>query len=130
MTLGNQFRVRTNDGRQVSTYLAPITHTQISGTGSGSANTIYTVGQSAALVKRLAVANTTDTGVNLTLHAVPSGGSIATGNTELNEYAIAADTSVDLTELIGGYYQEGTTLQAFASSANALVMHGFVEESL
>ncbi|MEO0564094.1 MAG: hypothetical protein AAF125_18460, partial [Chloroflexota bacterium] len=111
MTLGNQFRVRTNDGRQVSTYLAPITHTLISGTNSGSANTIYTVGQSAALVKRLAVVNTSGSSVNLTLHAVPDSGSIATGNTELNEYAIAADTSVDLTEIIGGYYQEGTTLE-------------------
>lgn len=118
--------VRVNDGRGVTSRKTPIAHVSL----TTSAQTIFTVRDgTAAEVKRLTAVNTTGGAVTLTLHSVPDGGAVATGNMELSAHSIAANTSVDLTDLIGGFYAAGTTLQALAS-ATGIVIHGFAEESL
>lgn len=125
-----QYRVRTQD-EAVDRRFVPIAHTLIAGTTSGAADTVYTVRDNAAvIVRRLSVANTSGSAATLTMHAVPSGGAIAAGNTEIGGMSIAANSSVDLTELIGGFYDEGTTLEAFAGTTNVLVLHGWAEEIL
>jgi hypothetical protein len=131
MIFGGEQRVRFNDGSVPSTRLSPITHTLITGTSSGAANTIYAVRAGiSAKVERLTVVNTSGSAVALTLHAVPDAGSIATGNTELGGVSIPANTAADLTDFIGGFYGPGTTLRAFAGTGSVLVMHGWVEEIL
>lgn len=124
-------RVRINTGDQLQKRPVPIEHTLITATVIGSAQTIFTVRDgTVAEVKRLAVANTSGTAATLSLHSVPSGGSAATGNTELAAVSIPANTSSDLTEFIGGLYQAGTTLQAFAGTTSVLVIHGWITERL
>lgn len=68
--------------------------------------------------------------MSLSLHSVPSGGTIGAGNTELAAVSIPANTSSDLTDFIGGLYEAGTTLEVYASSGSALVVHGWVSERL
>lgn len=122
-------RVRVNPEQQ-SSRLIPIAHTLISATTIGAAETIFTVQNlTIAQVSRLCVANTSASSVNFTLHAVPSGGSAATANTELPAVAVPGNTAVDLTDFIGGLYQSGTTLQVFASTTDVLVVHGWVQET-
>jgi hypothetical protein len=79
-------------------------------------------------VKRLAVANVTGSAATLTLHTVPDGGSIATGNAEMVGYSVAANTAVDLTDFLGGLYEGGATLQCWSNTNGALVIHGHGEE--
>ncbi len=126
-----EIRARINDSRQTQARPVPIDHTQISATVIGSAQTIFTVrDDTLAEVKQLAVANTSGTAATISLHSVPSGGSASTGNTELGAFSIAANTSVDLTDLIGGLYAPGVTLEVFSGTTNVLVVHGWVEERL
>lgn len=81
-------------------------------------------------VQRLAVTNVSGSAATLTLHAVPSGGTAADGNAEMKGLSVAANTAVDLSDLIGGLYEAGTKLRALASAADALVLHGWGEEIL
>ena len=126
----DQARVRTQEPR-VSRRPVRIGHDLIAGTTSGAADTVYTVRDGVLFeVKRLTVVNTSGSAVTLDLHTVPSAGSIADGNTEINALSIAANTAVDLTDMIGGLYDAGTTFQAWAGTTNVLVVHGWGEEIL
>lgn len=126
----DQIRVRTQDGG-VARRPVPINNTLIAGTTSGAADTIFTVRDGILFeVKRLVVVNTSAGNVSLDLHSVPSGGSIATNNTEVSNYIVPSDSEVNFTELIGGLYEPGTTIQAWAGSTNVLVIHGWGEEIL
>ena len=66
----------------------------------------------------------------LGLNAIPSGGSIGDGNAELKGYSVAANTAVDLTDMVGGLYQAGTVIKAYSGTGSALVLHGWGEEVL
>jgi hypothetical protein len=81
-------------------------------------------------VLRLAVANITGSAATLSINAIPSGGSIGDSNAEMRAVSIAANTSVDLTALIGGLYPAGTAIKAYAGTGSALVIHGWGEEIL
>lgn len=109
----------------------PIDHLLITGTTSGAAQTLYTVRAGVMLkVRRLAVANLTGSAATLSLNAIPSGGAIGDGNAELKGYSVAANTAVDLTEIVGGLYQAGTVIKAYSGTGSALVLHGWGEEVL
>lgn len=109
----------------------PIEHTQIAGTDTGTADTIYTVRTGVSLVlQHLSAVNITGTAATLSLHAVPSGGSIGNSNYELAAVSIPANTAVNLTDFVGQYYAAGTTLEAYSGTTNALVIHGWAEELL
>lgn len=118
--------IRTRaDDQYVPSRKVPIAHLLISATSSGAAEALFTV-QSGTMfeVKRLSVANVTASAATLTLHSIPSGGSIGDDNAETKGYSIAANTSVDLTDLIGGMYQAGAVLKVYAGTTNALCIHG------
>ncbi len=124
-------RVRVNTGLQQQERPVPVDHTLITGTGTGSAQTIFTVrDQTLAKVERLAVANTSGTAATFSLHTVPSGGAIGTGNAELAQVSIPANTSSDVTDVIGGLYEAGTTLEVYAGTTSVLVVHGWITELL
>lgn len=124
-------RVRINTGVQQQERPTPIEHVLITGTTSGAAQTIFTARErTLAEVKRLAVANTSASPVTLSLHSVPAGGAIGTGNAELGAVSIPANTSSDLTDFVGGLYEAGTTLEVYAGTASVLVIHGWVSEKL
>lgn len=126
----DQIRVRTQD-EGVGRRPIPITHTQVSATSEGAANTILTVGAAVnLLVKRLTVCNITASAATFSLNSVPSGGSIGDGNAELRGVSIPANTASDLTDFIGQFYEKGATLEAYSDTANALVVHGWAEEIL
>jgi hypothetical protein len=81
-------------------------------------------------IMRLAVANITGTAATLTFHAIPDGDALGNANIAIPTMSIAANTAVDLTELIGGLYQAGTVFKAFSGTGSALVLHGWGEELL
>lgn len=109
----------------------PLAHLLITATTSGSAQTLATVRNGVMLrVTRLAVVNVTGSAATLSLHSIPSGGTIGNSNAELLGVSIPANTAADLTNYIGGVYAAGTTIQAYSGTGSALVLHGYAEEVL
>ena len=128
-----ELRVRSD--QQISEYVParsiPIDHLVITATSSGAAQTLYTVrAEVKARVMALAVVNTTGSAATLTLHSIPSGGSIGTSNIELAAVSIPANTAADLTKYIMGLYSPGTVLKVYSGTNGALVIHGWAEEQL
>ena len=126
----NQERIRADIGQgYVQTRTVPLPHLLIVGTGSGSADTFYTVRADTLLkVTQLAAINITAGAVTLSFNAIPSGGAIGDGNAELRAVSIPANTAASLTNYIGGLYEGGATLKAYASATNSIVIHGWAEE--
>ena len=126
----NLIRTQTEVGH-VPTREIPLPHLLITATSSGAAQTFATVRANTHLkLMGLSVANTSGSAATLTLHSIPPAGSIGTGNAELVAYSVAANTSVDLTKLVGGMYEAGTVLKAYSGTNGALVLHGWGEEVL
>lgn len=122
--------VRTRPDAGVSGRDVPLPHLSITATTVGAAQTFYTVPNKALMVKRLAVANRDASAVSLTLHSVPDGGSAGNDNVEIPAHSIPANTAVDLTDIIQGYYPNGTMLQVYASTTGVLVIHGWGEDRI
>jgi hypothetical protein len=94
-------------------------------TTSGAADVFATANSRNAMqVKRLVACNTSGTAATLSLHAVPSGGSVTNDNAQLVGYSIAANAAVDLTDLIGGYYAQGTELRVWAGTTDVITLSG------
>lgn len=72
-------------------------------------------------VMRLAVCNPTAAAVSLTVTVLPPGGSELA---QISAMEIEANTSVDLTDLIGGLYVSGTAIAALGED---LVLSGWME---
>lgn len=127
-----ELRVRSQDvGGFPASRAIPLDHLLITATTSGTAQTFATVRANTMLkIRQLSVVNATGSAATLTLHSVQDGGSVATGNTEISALSVAANTAVDLTAFVGGLYKAGTTLQAYAGTGSALVLHGWAEEVL
>ena len=125
-----QERIRAEIGQgYVQTRIVPLPHLLIVGTTSGTADTFYTVNDGTLLkVSQLAAINITAGAVTLSLNAIPSGGAIGDGNAELRAVSIPANTAASLTDYIGGLYQGGAVLKAYASATNSIVIHGWAEE--
>lgn len=126
-----QTRVQENVNRQPETVgrRAPLDKLLVTATASGSAQTLLTVkADRAAYIERLVVSNITGSAATLNLDAVPNAGSISTATAELRGMSIAANTAVDLTELVGGFYAPGTTLQTWAGTGSALMLSGHFED--
>ncbi len=126
-----QFRQSPAELAAIGRRSVPVAHLNITATVIGSAQTLFTVRDNTAFeIKRLCVANVTGSAATLSLYSVPSGGTAGAGNAELVGYSIAANTSVDLTEIVGGLYAAGTTLEAFSNTNGALTIHGWGDEVL
>jgi len=128
-----ELRVRSD--QQISEYIpsrgVPLNHLLVTATTSGTAQTLYTVRAEVNLkVMALTVVNTTGAAATLTVHSIPSGGGIGAGNTEISAMSIAANTAVDLTKLVMGYYAPGTTIKVYSGTNGSLVVHGWAEEIL
>lgn len=124
-------RVRVNTGEQARERFTPIDHLNIAATAIGAAETVFTVRTGVtAIVERFSVANVTGAAATLNLHTVPTGGTAGNANAELIGFSVAANTALDLTDLIKGLYAAGTTFEVYASAAGALVVHGYVKELL
>jgi hypothetical protein len=132
MSVFDQQKIRTQEDRlHVPSRALPFDQLLVTATTSGAAQTFYTVRALRMLrVSRLVVANVTGTAATLTLHAIPSGGTIGNGNIAIPTMSIAANTAVDLTQIIGGLYQAGAAIKAFSGTGSALVLHGSGEELL
>lgn len=115
----------------ITSRAVPLSHLLVAATTSVGADTFYTVRSGVMLkIRQLAVSNTSGSAATLTINSIPSGGSIGAGNSELTGYSIAANTSVDLTPLVGGLYEAGTVLKAYSGTTNVLTLHGWGEEVL
>ena len=126
-----QFRQVPSDLAAVESRSVPIPHLNITATAIGSAETLFTVRDNVSFeVKRLTVVNTTGSAATLSLHTVPSGGSAATGNFEIAGLSVAANTVTDLSDLVGGLYEAGTTFEVYSGTNGALVIHGWGQENL
>ena len=124
-------RIRVSQQQVATAYSYPLTPTLISATTEGAAETLAEVREgSNGLLKRLAVVNQTGSAVALTVNFIPSGGTIGAGNREIAGYSVGANAHVDLTDIVGGFYPEGTTIKAFAGSADALLVTGYIEGQL
>lgn len=124
-------KLRSSFGPVVEARKAPIGHVNVTATSAATAQDLFTVRDNVAFqVKRLAVCNTTGTAATLTLHTVPSGGTIGAGNAEMVGYSVAANAAVDLTDLIQGFYEQGTTAKVFSGTSGALTVHGWGDEVL
>ena len=128
--LTQQQRIRTqNDEFFVARRPLPIGKKLIAATTSGTAETFYTVRDKKMFeIKRLVVSNTSGSAATLTLHAIPSGDSIGTANTELAAKSVAANDAMDLTDLVGGLYDAGTELKVYAGTTNVLIIDAWGEE--
>lgn len=125
-------RVRISDvSPSVGRRFVPLEHLLITATSSGAAQTFYTVRDKVMLkVGQLAAVNTSGTAATLTINAIPNGGSIGTGNVELWQVSIPANSAADLTPYIGGLYKAGDVLKAWAGTGSVIVLHGWGEEIL
>ena len=131
--MAQELRVRNIQEPQgyVTSRPVPIDHLNITATSSGAAQTLYTVRDTVMLrVKGMSCNNTTASSATLTLHAIPSGGSIGVSNAELTAVSIPAYTAADLTPYIGGLYKAGTTIKVYSGTNGALTIHGNGEEIL
>lgn len=128
--LSQQQRIRTqSDQGFVARRPLPLGKHLIAATVSGSAETYYTVRSKKMLeLKRFAVTNTSGSAATITIHAIPSGDSLATANAEVVAKSIPANDATDLTDLMQGLYDEGTVIKVFAGTTNVLVISAWGEE--
>lgn len=124
-------RVRFSQRETADLYRFPLTTTLLTATTSGTAHTLGEIrSQSLGEVARLVVGNQTGSSAALTVHFVPDGDSASAANSEVTALSIPANSNVNLTSLIGGLYESGTQIKAFASTGSALILMGHVEGRL
>ena len=123
-------RIRVQDDPVVRRPV-PLDHLLITATSSGGAQTLYTVRDNAAFeIKKLTASNLTGSAATLTLHSIPSGGSIGDSNAEMKGVSIPPNTSAALTEYIMGLYDASTVFAVYSDTSSAIIIHGWGEELL
>ena len=121
-------RVRFTERQRPGAFNYPFATTLLTATTEGAAQTLATVREgSNAIVKRLVACNQTGSAVAVTVYFIPSGGTIGASNREITAISVPANSNLDLTEMIGGLYSEGTVVKAFAASGTAILMAGYIE---
>lgn len=124
-------RFITSSDQGVKERKVPIPSVLIAATTEAGADTFYTVRTGVAFqVNHLVVSNIGTPAVAITLHSIPSGGTIGAGNIELGAVDVPANESINLTDRIGGFYSSGETLKVYAATTNRLVIHGWGTEIL
>jgi len=91
-------------------YTAPISTTS---TGSGNVT---------AKITRAVFINTANSGITLTVGLVPSGGTLAAGNTLINALTIPANQTYISPELAGMVIPAGSTLHASAGTGADIII--------
>ena len=89
---------------------------------TASAATLYTVPASTTTtVKTILLSNYTSTDRSVTLHLVPSGGSVAAGNKVLGEVTVFANTTTTIDTAI--VMPTGAFLSGLASATTSINVH-------
>ena len=105
----------------------PIENLNTTATTSGAAQTLITAPEAETIsITQMSVTNKSGSAATLTLNAVPSGGTIADTNKEIDALSVAANTAVQLETLIGGMYAAGTVLKVYSGTNGALNIRGAV----
>ena len=76
------------------------------------------------LIKKLTVTNPGATAVNVTIYLVPAAGVAGVDNMIVDQKTVAAHETKEMFELENHVVEMDQRLQAFASSANVLVIRG------
>lgn len=105
--------------------LAPIVQTNVTGTTTGTAQTIFTVPpEQEAEVATFSVTNTTALAATLSIHIVPSGGTIGATNLVISALSVAMNDTVSLKDELAGLWDAGDTIQVFSGTPAALSVRG------
>lgn len=124
-------RVNFRETPLATSHYYPLTATLLTATTEGTAQTLGTVrADTLGLLERLAVSNQTGSAATLTVYFIPSGDTIGAANRQITALSIPANTNVDLTELVGGLYEGGTVVKAFAGTTSALIVSGYFKGQL
>ena len=85
---------------------------------TNSAATYYTCASpvTKTIIKEMTFCNTDNTGRTITLHIIPSGGTIGDANKELHSMAISSNTTVILSR--NDVMEQGSFIQAFADAGS------------
>lgn len=114
----------------VSARRVPVGPLVITGTGTGSAQTLHTcasIGLTA--IRHMAVRNTTGTAATLTFHAIPSGDSIGDANELIPSLTVPAQTVLQIDGILGEAFAASTAFQVFSGTGSALMIWGTVEQA-
>lgn len=74
------------------------------------------------IIDKFTVTNTTASAATLTVHIMPSGGSLGAGNIIVSAQSIAAGALVDFTALQNHILNSGDSIQVLSGTANALTI--------
>lgn len=89
---------------------------------AASATTYYTATNKKARIDAMTLCNTTGGAITVDIHLVPSGGSATASNQILQDYSVAANSAVVVTQAIGHWLEAGGTIQASASAATSVTL--------
>lgn len=90
---------------------------------AGSVTTEYTAPSSTrTIIDKFTATNTTGGAVTLTIHIVPSGGSVDATNKILDAYSIAANTFLDLSQMQNHVLAAGDIIAVGASAATSITI--------
>ena len=86
--------------------------------------TLYTCPTgSIVIITKATVTNDTTTNIYISVHRVPSGGSVGDANIIINQKAVESRESVQLWELSGQVLEAGDFISAIAEIADQLTVH-------
>lgn len=127
--LGQEARLLFTQDNKILSRETPIANLNVTATTSGAAQALHVVPQGqAVIVSKLVACNVAIMPATLTLHVVPSGGSISNTTASLVGYSIPANTAVDLTDIIGGLWQPEQTVRVWSGTAAALTLSGYCRQ--
>ena len=127
--IGQEQRLLFTQDNKILSREAPIAALNVTATTSGGAQALHVVPEGqAVIVSKLVACNVTASPATLTLHVVPSGGSIGPVTASLVGYTIAANTAVNLTDIIGGLWQSEQTVRVWSGTSAAITLSGYYRQ--
>ena len=115
--------------RRPLTRVYPFDPLTIAGTATGSADTFFTVADGTTIkVEHIQATNTSASPVTLSIHVIPSGGSIGATNLHLDTLSIGANTTVRIDEMLHDMWTTGDVIQVYASTTAVVNLRGWGTE--
>jgi hypothetical protein len=87
-----------------------------------SDTTQYTASNVTAIIDKFTITNTTSGAVSLSVHIVPSAGSVGDGNLVMDAKFVAAGETYTCPELVGQVLASGSFISTIASAATSLTI--------
>lgn len=88
---------------------------------TNAAVTLYT-SVAKTIIDKLTVCNTSGGAVTVTIYIVPSGGSVGASSLIVATFSIAANTTVDMTQIQNQILEAGDFIAALASSTTVMTI--------